>query len=87
MVECKVIKQRVGFRSMDSQTVSRAAAETETTQENIQDWLQLDQGNLRVQLLANKQTNKTNSLAWVRERTITAERPPLLDKVSANLCG
>jgi hypothetical protein len=59
MVECKVIRRRMGFRSKDCQTVSRAAAETEPTQENIQDWLQLDQGNLRVQLLTNKQTKQT----------------------------
>jgi hypothetical protein len=31
--------------------VLRAAGETETTQENIQDWLQLDQGNPGFQLL------------------------------------
>jgi hypothetical protein len=31
--------------------VLRAAAETETTQENIQDWLQLDEGDPGFQLL------------------------------------
>jgi hypothetical protein len=34
----------VGFRS------KRAAGETETTQENIQDWLQLDEGDPGFQL-------------------------------------
>jgi hypothetical protein len=29
----------------------RAAGETETTQENIQDWLELDEGDPRFQLL------------------------------------
>jgi hypothetical protein len=32
-------------------TVLRAAAETETTRENIQDWLELDEGDLGFQLL------------------------------------
>jgi hypothetical protein len=30
---------------------------------------------------------KTNSLAWVRERTIPTERPPRVGEVSANFCG
>jgi hypothetical protein len=30
---------------------------------------------------------KKNSLAWVRERTITTERPPLVGEVSVNFCG
>jgi hypothetical protein len=30
---------------------------------------------------------KINSLAWVRERTIPTERPPLVCEVSANFCG
>jgi hypothetical protein len=34
------------------QTVSRTAGETETTQENIQDWLELDEGDPGFQLLA-----------------------------------
>jgi hypothetical protein len=33
------LKEQDGF-----QAVMRAAGETETTQENIQDWLQLDEG-------------------------------------------
>jgi hypothetical protein len=33
-------------------------------------------------------TNKqTNSMAWVRERTIPTERPPLVGEVIANFCG
>jgi hypothetical protein len=31
--------------------------------------------------------NKTNSMVWVRERTIPTERPPLVDEVIANFCG
>jgi hypothetical protein len=30
---------------------------------------------------------KRNSLAWVRERTVPNERPPLVGKVSTNFCG
>jgi hypothetical protein len=29
----------------------------------------------------------TNSVAWVRERTIRTERPPIVGEVSANFCG
>jgi hypothetical protein len=29
----------------------------------------------------------TNSMVWVRERTIPTERPPLVGEVIANLCG
>jgi hypothetical protein len=28
-----------------------------------------------------------NSVAWVHERTISTERPPLVDEVSSNFCG
>jgi hypothetical protein len=30
---------------------------------------------------------KLNSVAWVRERTIPTERPPLVGEVSVNFCG
>jgi hypothetical protein len=33
----------------------RAAGETETAQENIQDWLQLDEGDPEFQLLTNEE--------------------------------
>jgi hypothetical protein len=36
--------------------VLRAAGETETTQENIQDWLEPDEGGPRFQLLRDKGT-------------------------------
>jgi hypothetical protein len=35
----------------DFQTVLRSAGETETTQDNIQDWLELDEGDPGFQLL------------------------------------
>jgi uncharacterized protein YehS (DUF1456 family) len=35
--------------------VFRAAGETETTQENIQDWLQLDEGDPGFQLLTEEE--------------------------------
>jgi hypothetical protein len=31
--------------------------------------------------------NKTNSVAFVRERTILTEGPPLVGEVSADFCG
>jgi hypothetical protein len=39
----------------DFQTVLRAAGETETTQESIQDWLQLDEGGPGFQLLTEEE--------------------------------
>jgi hypothetical protein len=36
--------------------VLRAAGEAETTQENIQDWLQLDEGDPGIQLLTEEET-------------------------------
>jgi hypothetical protein len=30
---------------------------------------------------------QTNLVAWVRERTIPTERPPLVGEASANFCG
>ena len=40
-------------------------------------------------LLTTSETAKTklNSVALVRERTITTERPPPVGEVSANFCG
>jgi hypothetical protein len=32
-------------------------------------------------------SNLTNSMVWVRERTIPTERPPLVGEVIANFCG
>jgi hypothetical protein len=46
----------MGFRNKrDFQTVLRAAGETETTQENIQDWLELDEGDPGFQLLTEEE--------------------------------
>jgi hypothetical protein len=45
------IQEREGLEQEDFQTVLRAAEETEATQENIQDWLQLDEGDPGFQLL------------------------------------
>jgi hypothetical protein len=38
-------------------------------------------------ILAKSKKIKLNSMAWVRERTIPTERPPLVGEVSANSCG
>jgi hypothetical protein len=38
-------------------------------------------------VLQLKKTKKLNFMAWVRERTIPTERPPLVGKVIANVCG
>jgi hypothetical protein len=35
----------------------------------------------------NKSQKQTNSVALVRERTVSTERPPLVGEVSANFCG
>jgi hypothetical protein len=38
--------------------------------------------------IAERNMNKqTNSMVWVRERTILTERPPLVGEVIANFCG
>jgi hypothetical protein len=42
---------------------------------------------LNYELLNNKQTNQTNSVTWVNERTIPTERPPLVGEVITNFCG
>jgi hypothetical protein len=34
-----------------------------------------------------KKKKKLHSMVWVRERTIPTERPPLVGKATANLCG
>jgi hypothetical protein len=49
------IKRHVEFEQEDFQTVLRAAGETETTQENIQDWLELDEGDPGFQLLTKEE--------------------------------
>jgi hypothetical protein len=50
--QLRTFKRHMGFRNKRTfQTVLRAAGETETTQENIQDWLELDEGDSRFQLL------------------------------------
>jgi uncharacterized protein YehS (DUF1456 family) len=45
----------VGLEQEDFQTVLLAAGETETTQENVQDWLQLDEGDPGFQLLTEEE--------------------------------
>jgi hypothetical protein len=44
-----------GLEHKDFQTVLRAAGETETKQENIQDWLELDEGGPGFQLLTEEE--------------------------------
>jgi hypothetical protein len=34
----------------------------------------------------DKKYNNDSTVAWVRKRTITTERPPLVGEVSANFC-
>jgi hypothetical protein len=41
----------MGFRSKRTVRLLRAAGVTETTQENIQDWIELDKGDPEFQLL------------------------------------
>jgi hypothetical protein len=51
--------------------------------------LQLGQGLPYVLLLSDllKTKAELNSVAWVRERNIPTERPPLVGKIIANFCG
>jgi hypothetical protein len=44
-----------GLEQEECETVLRAPGETETTQENIQDWLELDEGDPGFQLLIEEQ--------------------------------
>jgi hypothetical protein len=44
-----------GLEQEDFQTVLRAAGETETMQENIQDWFELDEGDPGFQLLTEEE--------------------------------
>jgi hypothetical protein len=44
----------MGFRSKSTFRLLRAAGETETTQENIQHWLELDEGDSGFQLLTEE---------------------------------
>jgi hypothetical protein len=44
-------RKEMGLEQEDFQTVLRAAGETETTQENIQDWFKVDEGDPRFQIL------------------------------------
>jgi hypothetical protein len=37
-------------------------------------------------LTEKKKNKEMNSVAWVRERTVPTEPPPLVGEVSANLC-
>jgi hypothetical protein len=47
------------------QTVLRAIGETETTQENFQDWLQLDEGDLGFQLVILWFLNKDSTVIFL----------------------
>jgi hypothetical protein len=38
-------------------------------------------------ILKQNKNKQTNSMVWVRERTIPTERPPLVGEVIANFCG
>jgi hypothetical protein len=48
-------RKQEGLEQEDFETMLRAAGETETTQGNIQDWLQLDEGNAGFQLLTEEE--------------------------------
>jgi hypothetical protein len=49
------IYEKEGLEQGDFQAVLRAAGETETTQENIKDWLQLDEEDPGFQLLTEEE--------------------------------
>jgi hypothetical protein len=46
----------------------RAAGETETSQGNIQDWLQLDEGDPGFQLLAEEETSAIKMFIYFHQR-------------------
>jgi hypothetical protein len=51
----EIWRMKNSVHSEDFQAVLRAAGETETKQENIQGWLQLDEGDPGVQLLTEEE--------------------------------
>jgi hypothetical protein len=53
--ETHCILEQEGLEQEDFQTVLRAAGETETKQEDIQDWLELDEGDPGFQLLTEEE--------------------------------
>jgi hypothetical protein len=52
-----------------------------TRGENVLDW------HNDYQIIKKDSTIKLNSVALVRKRTISTERPPLVGEVRANFCG
>jgi hypothetical protein len=56
------IYEQEGLEQEDFQTELRAAGETETSQENIQDWLQLGEGDPGFQLLAVEEIAAVTSI-------------------------
>jgi hypothetical protein len=51
-------------------------------------WVKLPTRSIHAAISLKQQTNKqTNSMVWVRERTIPTERPPFVGEVIANFCG
>jgi hypothetical protein len=49
------IQEQEGLEQEDFRAVLRAAGEAETTQENIQDWFELDEGDPGFQFLAEEE--------------------------------
>jgi hypothetical protein len=49
--------------------VLRAAGETETAQENIQDWIELDEGDPGFQLLTEEETTAVTYFLFIFIRT------------------
>jgi hypothetical protein len=60
-------KRHLEFKRLheDFQIVLRAAGETETTQENIQDWLQLDEGDPGFPLLTEEEIGAVVFLVFI----------------------
>jgi hypothetical protein len=55
------------YKQEEFQTVSRAGGETEITQENIQDWLELDEGDPEFQLLTEEEIAAVIFFIYFRE--------------------
>jgi hypothetical protein len=42
---------------------------------------------IEFELVLRKRSDVLNSVAWVQERSIPTERPPLIGEINANFCG
>jgi hypothetical protein len=65
--------------------VKRSCLDIETVLTRLGPWF--NQYEYEEQCKGHKKNKRTDSMVWVRERTIPTERPPLVGEVIANFCG